>query len=122
SLRAFLFGILYLTAQLFEPLPDYFYLGFRCRDTSLGLLLKCMDYVDRIPNGDRIDGAVSSTFIIGRNFHHASAEAMQRLGLGAHFAQLRGVQCVANIVSSASRKRLHVGSGIGEPRELLHVL
>src|SRR5437868_12375052 len=34
SLRAFLFGILYLTAQLFEPLPDYFYLGFRCRDTS----------------------------------------------------------------------------------------
>src|SRR5712692_3246953 len=52
--RAFLFSILHLTAQLFEPLPDQFHLEPRCRDPGLGFLLKGMDYVDRVPDGDSI--------------------------------------------------------------------
>src|ERR1035437_3454192 len=120
--RAFLFSILHLTPQLFKTLPDQIHLGLRCRDPGLGLLLEGMDHVNRVPDGDRIDSAVGSARIMGRNFHHTAAETMQRLGLGAHFAQLRGVQCIANVVLDAGWKRLHVGTGIGEPREFLHAL
>src|SRR5260221_14444320 len=81
-----------------------------------------MVHVDRDPNGDRIDSVVGSAFIIGGNFHYTAAETMRRLGFGAHFAQLRGVQCITDVVLDASRKRLHVGPGIGEPRESLHAL
>ena len=48
---------------------------------------------------------------------------MKSLGVNARFAQLRGVQSIANIaniVLNASREQLHVGTGIGEPREPLH--
>src|ERR1035437_10072426 len=120
--RAFLFSILHLTPQLFETLPDQFYLGLRCRDPGLGLLLEGMDHVDRVPDGDRTDSAVGSARILGRNFHHAATETVQRLGLGAHFAHLRGVQRIADVVLDASRKVLHVGPGIGEPREFFHAL
>ena len=47
---------------------------------------------------------------------------MQRPGFGAHFSQLGRVQRIANVVLDASRKGLHVGAGIGEPREFLHAL
>lgn len=67
-----------------------------------------MDHVNRVSEGDRIDSAVGSTPILGRNFHHAAAEAMQRLGFGAHFAHLRGVQRIADVILDSGRKRLHV--------------
>jgi hypothetical protein len=44
------------------------------------------------------------------------------LAFGAHLAQLRDVQRIADIVLDGSRKRLHVGTGIGKPCEVLHPL
>src|SRR6266700_7526583 len=51
--RAFLFGILYLTAQQFETLPDQVHLGLWRGDPRFGLLLKGMYHIDRVPDGDR---------------------------------------------------------------------
>ena len=61
-------------------------------------------------------------FIIGGNFHHPAAETIQRLGFGADFSQLGREHRIADVVLNASRKRLHVGTGIGELREFLHAL
>src|SRR5512140_1036019 len=68
--RSFLFSIFHLTAQLFETLPDKFHIGLWCRDPGFGLLLKGMDYIDLVPDGDRIHCAVSSPFVIGCKFQH----------------------------------------------------
>src|SRR5437899_2892351 len=103
-LRVSLFGILHLTSQLFEPLPDQFHLRLRCRDPGLGLLLESVDHVNRFSNRDRIDRAVGSTSVIRRNLHHLAAKTMQWLGLGTPFAQLCRVQRIADVVSNASRK------------------
>src|SRR5260370_36067763 len=103
-LRASFFGILHLTPQLFEPLPDQFHLRLRCRDPGLGLLLEGVDHVNRFSNRDRIDRAVGSAGVIRRNLHHLTAKPMQWLGLNTPFAQLRSVQRIADVVSNASRK------------------
>src|ERR1039457_4611679 len=102
--RTFLFGIIHLTSQLFEPLPDQFHLRLRCRDPGLGLLLEGVDHVNRFSNRDRIDRAVGSATVIRRNLHHVAAQTTQWLGLNTPFAQLRGVQRIADIVLNASRK------------------
>ncbi len=47
---------------------------------------------------------------------------MQRFGFGVPFSQLRDVQRKPDVILDASWKRLHGGSGIGEPREFLHAL
>src|SRR6266436_1634698 len=97
-LRAALFGILHLTSQLFEPLPDQFHLRLRCRDPGLGLLLERVDHVNRFSNRDRINRAVGSADVIRRNLHHLAAKTMQWLGLNTPFAQLRSVQRIAYFV------------------------
>src|ERR1017187_10397328 len=84
-LRASFFGILHLTSQLFEPLPDQLHLRLRCRDPRLGLLLEGVDHVNRFSNRDRIDCAVGSASVIRRNLHHLAAQTMQRLGFRAPF-------------------------------------
>src|ERR1035437_5058323 len=103
-LRASLFGILHLTSQLLEPLPDQFHLRLRRRDPGLGLLLKGVDHVNRFSDRDRIDRALGSAGVIGRNLHHRPAKTMQWLGLNTPFAHLRGVQRIADVVLDASRK------------------
>src|ERR1017187_7855461 len=120
--RAFLLGILHLTAQLFETLPDQIYLGFRRADPRFGLLLKGMYHIDRVPDGDRIDRAEGSACIMDRDLHHPGAETVQRFGPHAGFTQLRDVQRIANAVLDARRKSLDVSAGIGKPRELLHLV
>src|SRR5437762_3865899 len=55
--RRFLFGILHLSTQLFQTLPDQIHLGFRCGDPCFGLLLKSVYHVNRVPNTHRINGA-----------------------------------------------------------------
>src|ERR1035437_3712535 len=85
-LMASFFGILHLTSQLFEPLPDQLHLRLRCRDPRLGLLLEGVDHVNRFSNRDRIDCAVGSASVIRCNLHHLAAQTMQRLGLRAPFA------------------------------------
>src|ERR1019366_8778939 len=65
--RAFLFGISHLAAQLFEPLPDQVHFRLRRRDPNFRLLLEGVDHVDQVPNGDGVDGAPGSTFIIRNN-------------------------------------------------------
>src|ERR1022692_3150465 len=57
--RASLFGILHLTSQLFEPLPDQVHVRLRRRDPYLGLLLEGVDHVNRFSNRDLIDRAVA---------------------------------------------------------------
>src|ERR1017187_4634326 len=69
-LRASLFGILHLTSQLFEPLPDKVHLRLRRRDPGLGLLLEGVDHVNRFSNRDRIDRAVGPASVMGCNLHH----------------------------------------------------
>src|SRR5450755_3028437 len=86
QLRASFFGILHLASQLFEPLPDKAHIRLRRGNPGLGLLLKGMDHVNRITDRDRIDRAVGSACVIGRNLHHLAAEAMQWLGLDTPFA------------------------------------
>src|SRR6266536_2139337 len=81
-----------------------------------------MDYIDLIPDGNSIDSAVSSAFIIGRNFHHTAAETMQRLCFCIHSAQLRDVQSKTDIILNAGRKGLDVATGVGEPSQSLHFL
>src|SRR4051812_45987472 len=68
--RVFLFGILHLTAQLLETLPDEIHLGFRRGDPRFGLLLKGMDYIDRVPDRNRIDRAEGCACIMDRDLHH----------------------------------------------------
>src|ERR1039458_3821359 len=68
--RAFLFGILHLTSQLFEPLPDEFHLRPRRRDPGLGLLLEGVDHVNRFSDRNRIDRAVGSANVMGRQTAH----------------------------------------------------
>src|ERR1039457_288649 len=60
-LRASLFGILHLTSQLFEPLPDQLHLRLQCRDPGLGLLLEGVEHVNRFSNRDRIDRSEEHT-------------------------------------------------------------
>lgn len=79
-----------------------------------------MDHVDRVSDGDRVDRPIGPAFVIGRNLHHAAAETMQRFGFGALLPQLGRKQGIPDVVLHASRKGLHVGPGVGEPRELLH--
>src|ERR1700688_51848 len=74
--RTFLFGILHLTPQLFEPLPDQFHLRLRCRDPGLGLLLEGVDHVNRFSNRDRIDRAVGSASVMRRNLYYLPAKTM----------------------------------------------
>src|ERR1035441_7690808 len=95
-LRASLLGILHLASQLFEPLPDQFHLRLRCRYPGLGLFLEGVNHLNRFPDRDRIDRAVGSASVMGRNLHHLAAKAMQWLGLNTQFAQLRGVQRIAD--------------------------
>src|SRR5271157_2579249 len=102
--RATLFGILHLSSQLFEPLSDQVHLRFWRSDPGLGLLLEGVDHVNRFSDRDRIDRAVGSARVIGRNLHHLAAKTMQWLGLGARFAQLRGVERIADVVLDASRE------------------
>src|SRR5580704_6502359 len=102
--RASLFGILYLTSQLFEPLSDDVYLQLRRRDPGLGLLLEGMDHINRFADRDRVDRTIGSAGVIRHNLHHLAAKTMQWLGLNAPFAQLRNVECIADIVLNASRK------------------
>src|ERR1039457_2659609 len=102
--RASLFGILHLTSQLFEPLPDQVHVRLRRRDPNLGLLLEGVDHVNRFSNRDRIDRAVGSARVIGRDLHHPAAKTMQWAGLSTPFAQLRSVQRIADVVLDASRK------------------
>src|SRR5664279_3541899 len=64
-LRATLFGILHLTSQLFEPLPDKVHLRFRRRDSGFGLLPEGVDHVNRFSNRDGIDRAIGSAGIVG---------------------------------------------------------
>src|ERR1035438_7924838 len=103
-LRASLFGILHLTSQEFEPPPDQFHLRLRRRDPGLGLLLEGVDHVNRFSHRDRIDRAVGSASLMGRNLHHLAAKTMQWLGLNTQFAQLRSVQRIADVVLDAGRK------------------
>src|ERR1035438_9968091 len=77
--RVSLFGILHLTSQLFESLPDQLHLRLRCRDPRLGLFLEGVDHVNRFTNRDRIDCAVGSASVIRRNLHHVGAQTMQWL-------------------------------------------
>src|ERR1017187_5767361 len=119
-LRASLFGILHLTSQLFEPLPDQFHLRRRCCDPGLGLLLEGVDHLNRFSNRDRIDRAVGSATVMGCNLHHLAAKTMQWLGLHTQFAQLRSVQRIADIVLNASRKGFYVLTRSCKPREVLH--
>ena len=74
--RAFLFKILHLTAQLFETLPNERPFGFRSRNSSLGLLLKRVDYVNRVADGDRVDGAIGSTLIVSYDLDDTAARAV----------------------------------------------
>src|SRR5258708_28916123 len=102
--RASVFGILHLSSQLFEPLLDKLHLRLRRRDPDLGLLLEGVDHVNRFSDRDRIDRAVRSASVMGRNLHHLAAKTMQWFGLDTPFAQLRGVQRIADVVLDASRK------------------
>src|SRR6266478_5761332 len=89
--RASLFGILHLTSQLFEPLPDKVHLRLRRRDPGLGLLLEGVDHVNRFSDRDGIDRTVGSARVVGRNLRHLAAKTMQRLSLNTQFAQLRSI-------------------------------
>src|SRR5271165_4467042 len=103
-LSAALFGILHLTPQLFEPLPDEVHLRLRRRDSCLGLFLEGVDYVNRFSDRDRIDRTVGSARVIRGNLHHLATKAAQWLGLDTPFAHLCRVQRVADVVLNASRK------------------
>src|ERR1039458_5451906 len=74
------------------------------RDPGLGLLLEGVDHVNRLSDRDRIDRAVGSASVMGRNLHHLAAKTMQWLRLNTQFALLRSVQRIADVVLDASRK------------------
>src|ERR1019366_5304254 len=95
--RVSLFGILHLAFQVLKPLPDELHLRFRRRDPGLGFLLEGVDDKNRFSDRDCVDRAVGSTRVIRSNLHHLNAKAMQWLGLGTRFAQLRSVQRIADV-------------------------
>src|SRR5260370_16347301 len=104
--RASLFGILHLSSQLSEPLPDELHLRLRRRDPGLGLLLEGVDRVNRFSDRDRIDRAVRSASVMGRNLHHLAAKTMQWFGLDTPFAQLRALQRIPDVSFYPSPKLL----------------
>src|SRR5882724_8781066 len=98
------FGILHLSSQLFEPLPDQVHLWLRRRDPGLRLLLEGVDHVNRFSDRDGIDRAVRPAGVTSGNLHHLTAETVQWLGLNTQFAQLRSVQRITDVVLDARRK------------------
>src|ERR1035438_6758122 len=69
----FLLGIPHLAPQMFEALPDQFHIGPGRSDPPFRFLLKGMDHVDRVPNGDCVYRTPVSALIMGCNFHHAGS-------------------------------------------------
>ena len=92
---------------------------FRCRDSTLGFLLKNMQDIDRFCQADGIDRSIGIASIIGNNLQYPATQTLQRLRVDVFVPCLRLIESEAEFILHCRRKAPKFIQRISQPYKWL---